>query len=217
VTEPYYQDDAVTLYHGDCLELREWLGAGVLITDPPYGSEGLAVGYGRNSHFNIANDATSAARDTVLEQWGYRPVLCFGTPRMAEPPGDWTHRLVWDKREPGLNGGPWRYTHESIFVRGDGWHRVSASSFSIISIPSGNGTAEKADHTHSKPVRLMERLIEAAPPGVIADPFAGSGSTLIAAKNLGRRTIGVEIEERFCEIAAKRLAQGVLTFGGGAA
>ena len=112
-----------------------------------------------------------------------------------------------------MNGGPWRYTHESIFVRGDGWVRVNASSFSIISIPAGNGTPEKGDHVHYKPPGLMLRLVAAAPEGIIADPFAGSGSTLVAAKQLGRRAIGVELEERYCEIAAKRLAQDTL-FGG---
>ena len=216
---PYYQDDLVTLYHADVLEHLDVLGqADVMVTDPPYGTQPNSdkVGYGRRvqeSGFRgqrIANDVTTDVRDTVLEMWGERPVMAFGSPRFPDPPGNWDHRLVWDKREPGLNGGPWRYTHETIFVRGDGWVRTSASAFSIISVPSGNGSPEKRDHVHAKPVALMERLIVAAPPGVIVDPFAGSGSTLRAAKNLGRRVIGFEIEERYCEIAAQRLAQEVL-------
>lgn len=221
----YYQDDYVTLYHGDCLtEHREWLSADVLVTDPPYGSE-RGLGYGRHggngranrAAFKIANDDTTEVRDAALLAFMGKPTLAFGTPRLPEPPGPWENRLVWDKREPGLNGGPWRYTHESIFVRGEGWKRTSASSFSILSYPSGNGSPEKKDHVHAKPVALMMRLIEAAPDGLIADPFSGSGSTLIAAKNLGRKIVGVELEEKHCETIAKRLAQDVLDiFGVGA-
>src|SRR5690606_16729764 len=204
----YYQDEHVTLYHGDCLtEHREWLDADVLVTDPPYGTQpnSTKVGYGRRVQDDgfrgrvIANDSDYGVRDAALDEWGIRPVLAFGSPRFSDPPGGWSHRLVWDKREPGLNGGPWRYTHESIFVRGEGWRRTSASAFSILSFPSGNGSPEKRDHVHAKPVRLMEDLIAAAPPGVIADPFAGSGSTLVAARNLGRKAIGVELEEKYCE------------------
>jgi len=105
-----------------------------------------------------------------------------------------------------MNGGPWRYTHESIYARG--FVRASNGNFSVL-------TAFPADqrlHIHAKPVALMESLIECAPPGVIADPFAGSGSTLIAARNLGRRVIGVEVEERYCELIATRLSQQAFDF-----
>jgi hypothetical protein len=218
--KPYYEDDAVTLYHGDCREVLAWLEADVLVTDPPYGTEsvGWDVSYGRGQNRRvgdtkvspgvIVNDATAETRDEMLSMWQARgPVLLFGSPRRDDPPGEWVDRLVWDKKRPGMNGGPWRYVHESIYVSA-GFVRTSNDSMSIIT-----AYPDQKDHIHAKPLSLMTRLIDCAPPGVIADPFAGSGSTLAAAKQLGRRSIGVENDERYCEIAVKRLAQDTL-FGG---
>lgn len=229
---PYYSDDLVTLYHGDCREVLAWLEADVLVIDPPYGSQFTALnpkgGYGRRQNaagtskhastrpgattggFVIANDDTTEVRDEVLSMWQARgPALCFGSPRMADPPMAIADRLVWDKKRPGMNGGPWRYRHESIYVTA-GFVRTDNAAVSII-----EAWPDQTDHIHAKPESLMTRLVGAAPPGVIADPFSGSGSTLVAAKQMGRRAIGVEVDERYCEIAVKRLAQDTL-FGGAA-
>lgn len=212
---PYYSDEFVTLYHGDCREITEWLAADVLVTDPPYGLQGQAGSYGRQC-VNIAGDADVSVRNIALMNWGPKPACVFGSPKLPEPPGHWDHRLVWDKAEPGLNHGPWRYNHESIFVRGEGWTRLGPRSFSVLRFAAGNGSPDRADHPHRKPDGLMQTLIAQAPEGAIADPFAGSGSTLVAAKRLGRKAIGVEIDKRYCSVIAARLSQDVLDFGGAA-
>jgi site-specific DNA-methyltransferase (adenine-specific) len=214
--EPYWDDGQVQLWLGDCREVTAWLDADVLVTDPPYGTQllspgnGNAGGYGRRyvhsrgrEGATIAGDSDTGIRDWTLSAWGDRPAAIFGSPRMPEPPGPWEDRLVWDKRRPGMNAGPFRYSHESIFARG--MIRANNGMFSVVS-----ALPDQRDHIHAKPLKVMEWLVSACPPGAIADPFAGSGSTLVAARNLGRRAIGVELDERYCEKAARRLAQGVL-------
>lgn len=207
----FYRDRLVTLYHGDSLAAPElWVGADVLITDPPYGLQALAGSYGSTTSANgsrtIANDLDTTVRDRVLELWGDKPAAVFGTPRLPEPPGGWTDRLVWDKAQLGLNGGAWRYAHESIFVRGDGWRRISNASSSILRHTSQSNRAHVNQHIHSKPEKLLADLIAAAPDGIIVDTFAGGGSTVVAAAALGRRIIAFELEETHCQTIVDRLS-----------
>lgn len=225
MTTPYYQDDSVTLYHGDCLEIDAWLEADVLVTDPPYG-----ISY-QSGHRTltpkaerIAGDHTPEARDTALEAWSGRPAIVFGTWRVPAPSGE-RQRIVWWKRKSGFMGDvsiPWGTTHEEIYVLGSPWKIPDGvrRTQSVIATDAGmggtDGVVARHGHPTAKPVGLMEQLILRCPPGVVSDPFAGSGSTLVAARNVGRRAIGVELDERYCEIAARRLAQDVLDFGEGA-
>ena len=217
--KPYFQDEFVTLYHGDCLENPElWTGADVLVTDPPYG-----MGY--ESNFNrlrrkgvtkvgrpVVNDNDTRARDRVLEMWGCGPALVFGRWNLPRPSAV-RQRLVWDRGYHGMGdlSMPWGPGEEEIYVLGEGWKGQRTSNVIRAHALMSNDSRRPA-HPTPKPVGLMESLIEKCPPGLIADPFAGSGSTLVAARNLGRRAIGVEIEERYCEIAAKRLSQQVFDF-----
>lgn len=234
---PYYEDDAVTLYHGDAREVLPLLsGAAAVVTDPPYGTEALGGGYGRRqlarnpdpslSH-TIAGDADLSVFAAVAALW--RPllpadawVLAFCAPRRRRDAEDvlllagaeMVGEAVWHKGRAGL-GYTIRYAHETVLVARYGTPPTGAGP--LLSVLRGHRTSEKmsARHPHEKPSEVMGRLIEfaAGPGGVVLDPFAGSGSTLRAAKDVGRRAIGIELEERYCEVAAKRLSQGVLDFG----
>src|SRR5699024_8144075 len=157
----------------------------------------------------IAGDGDLAARDSVLKLWGTRPALVFGVWDKPRPHGA-RARLIWSKApDPGMGdlNFPWGKSDEEIYVLGTGWRGKRGPN--VISIPTPP-VANRDAHPTPKPVALMEALITKAPAGTVADPFAGSGSTLVAAKRLGRRAIGVELEEKYCEIAARRLSQDVL-------
>lgn len=220
----YFADEQVTLYHGDCREITEWLAADVLVTDPPYGMNHSKHGEnmpaiagemrtGRASD-RVLTDADVAVRNDALRLWGKRPGLVFGNWRAPKPPGA-RMRMIWDKQVIGMGGvGAWRSADEEIYIVGD-WPNPRGSSSdqsSVIRLAALRGEI-RPDHPTPKPVSLMEYLLIHSPPGVVVDPFAGSGSTLIAARNQGRAAIGVELEESYCELIAKRLAQDVLDFG----
>nr|DAE95248.1 MAG TPA: adenine-specific methyltransferase [Caudoviricetes sp.] len=226
VTAPYYEDDQVTLYHGDCREVTEWLEADVLVTDPPYGMN-FQSGHRDKKLTKIAGDEDTAVRDAVAALWGTdRPALMFGRWSVPAPAGE-RQRLIWHKAStPGMGDLtlPWGPNFEDIHLLGRGWDREATGLprvGAVITTTQGRGggvdTENKTGHPTPKPVGLMERLIERCPAGVVADPFAGSGATLLAARNLGRRSIGVELEERYCETIAARLSEPVLDLWGGEA
>jgi site-specific DNA-methyltransferase (adenine-specific) len=210
-TEPYYQDDLVTLYHGDSRVLTAWLSADVLVSDVPYGIDYNSGSRRQTLARSIEGDKDTAARDDALQAWGDRPALIFGTWRIPRPEGTHT-RLIWDTKGAlgmGNLSVPWKPSDQEIYVIGYGFAGPRTSnvlSHAPVQSLGYNGRV----HPHEKPIGLMQDLINKCPPGVIADPFAGSGSTLAAAKQLGRRSIGVELDERYCEIAARRLAQDTL-------
>ena len=217
---PYYSDDAVTLYHGDCREVTAWLDADVLVTDPPYGVkwESGQFSNARNAErVAIANDENAAARDDILVMWGDRPALVFGSWRVPRPKCN--NRLIWHKAAniPGRRAHAWFAADEEVYVIGTGFTGKPEQNVLVTRDrrDGAHGEVAKIGHPTPKPVSLMGRLIAKCPPGVIADPFAGAGATLLAAKINGRHAIGVEIDERYAEIAARRLSQDVL-FGGAA-
>ena len=210
--KPYYQDDLVTLYHGDCLEITDWLEADVLVTDPPYGQSyksNMDRGSRTNWHDEIKGDDDVTVRDESLKLWkDEKAALVFGTWKVQKPEAT-RQTVIWDKTPCGYMGDlsiPFGSAHEEIYCLGkDGW--TGKREPSIINAQMlMSGDKNRPNHPTPKPVALMERLIGKTT-GIVADPFAGSGATLIAARNLSRKAIGVEMEEKYCEIIASRLQQ----------
>lgn len=206
---PYYQDDAVTIYHGDCRflmpQLPGWFD--LLLTDPPYGIGAGTMTMGRGSrndngvHERSEWDLKPA--DEFLIQLGlsisHSAIIWGGNYFNLPPSRRW---LIWDKCDPNSDFA----SAELAWTNLDGVVKTFAMSRKRNSLMGGQ-------HPTQKPLGLMVWCMEFVPDAnTVLDPFMGSGTTLRAAKDLGRKAIGIEIEERYCEIAAKRMAQEVLDF-----
>jgi site-specific DNA-methyltransferase (adenine-specific) len=200
--KPYYEDEFITLYNNNCLSDPTWVSqADVMVTDPPYGTG--QTGYGRAGR-EIANDLDTKVRDEALQLWQDKPYAMFASGKMPSPSFAWDHQLVWDKAVAGM-GGKVRYQHELLYVYKYG---QIGNGFSVIRVSKELSLTRL--HPHAKPSSLMAMIVGAAPDGVIIDPFAGIGGTLIAAKQLGRKVIGYELNIEYCEVIANRAAQEVL-------
>lgn len=197
---PYYDHGGITIYHGDCREVLPTLAFDAVVTDPPYG---LAEKWQGGTWFTrgvyasgVAWDS-SAPQDVVASILAYNlPTIVWGGNHFAMPPArGW---LVWDK----TNAVPTMADVELAWTNIDKPAKRYAHPC--------NGWARQ--HPTEKPIALMRWCLSHLPSGdgVIADPFMGSGTTLVAAKELGRHAIGIELSEAYCEIAAKRLSQEVL-------
>lgn len=214
---PYYSDEHVTLYLGRCEEVLPPLGFGhgALVFDPPYGID-YRSGQPRKegNARSIANDRDTAVRDWVLGWWANRgPALVFGSWRIPRPKGT-KGVLIWDKGGALGMGDlsiPWKFDHEEIYVIG-GPFAGKRDSGSVLRHPPEQSMGRW--HPHQKPVGLLSMLLAKVPPLTVVDPCCGVGSTLVAAKARGRKAVGVEVDEAYCERAALRLAQDSLDLGG---
>jgi DNA modification methylase len=190
--KPYYEDGFVRIYHGDCRDVLPLLGAvGLVLTDPPY------PGYDKGWDVpDVSAILSSISAETFVVFW---PVL------VPSPLPEHVAEHVWHKPN-----GQSVYHYERILIAGDA--NPGAKVYRIAAIlPNYTQYArECVDHPTQKPVKLLRALLMAHKSEPVLDPFMGSGTTLRAAKDLGRVAIGIEIEERYCEIAAERLAQEVL-------
>lgn len=204
--KPYYEDDFVTLYYGDSSELLGSLAFDCIVTDPPYGmgANRMTLGNGLHRIDRGDRDWDSAPADLrPLMELGV-PLIVWGGNYFEVPPS--RRWLVWDK---GTGANDFADC-ELAWTNLDGVVKKHFRSW------VGSNAREHRErgrfHPTQKPVSLMQWCIDFTE-GTILDPFAGSGTTLRAAKDLGRKSIGIEIEERYCEIAAQRCAQEVMDFG----
>lgn len=209
--DPYYDHGGITIYHGDCLDILPELGpVDLVLTDPPYGKEFLHL-YGSLSLLssqvlnNYGNLITMAGQSylpdvyfMMSQHMNYHWTFCID---MLKGQGGQAP-IIWDRKV-------------SSFWKPFLWYRKSKYNGAIISDVFASKSNEKQYHKWGQSIgTFILCLTKFTDAEIISDPFMGSGTTLVAAKELGRKAIGIEIEEKYCEIAVKRLSQEVFPFKG---
>lgn len=194
IPPPYYKDDYVTIYNADCLDILPSLAPDVIITDPPYPDKYVD----EYKYFDGILNFLAAFDCRQLIFWSAK----------SKFPMDYTAIHIWDRKNTIV-------PYERIYERnGNKKYKV----YSFLHLQKGNRvTASLAqdvltEHPSQKPIKLMSKLVSeyTRSETLIIDPFMGTGSTLLAAKNLERKAIGIELNEKWCKVAADRLAQGIL-------
>ncbi len=239
--KPYYEQDGIRIYHGDCLRVMDrWpacFKVDITVSSPPYNTIEATVASGmmtESNHKQLGGylshadnmdedryrdwmqDVFTACRDHSLglvwinhktryrDRVGVHPLYLFPWPFYSE--------IVWNRGvSVTLNARKFAPSHEYVYGFGvpHYWDDTVNTAMSVWNI---NPERNIQGHPCPFPEVLVRPLIMAScpPDGTVFDPFMGSGTTLVAAKRLGRKAIGVELEEKYCEIAAERLSQGAL-------
>jgi hypothetical protein len=247
IVAEYYTDEAVQIFHADCRDVLPGLsGVQHVICDPPYSEETHGKTWRSKKMAESGYQRVSAAYDglgfeaisdddvaeftrwcaSTVERW----VLCFSDiegvwrwARMMREGGlDYVRTCVWDKVDgtPQLTGDRPAVGAEAIVMgHRPGRKRWNGGGKRGVYRHATNGERGVKPHPSTKPEALMCELVaDFTDPGdLILDPFGGSGTTAVAAKRLGRRCILIEREEKYCEVAAKRLSQGALDLFGASA
>jgi len=215
--KPYYDEDGITIYHGDCLEILPTLPkVDLVLTDPPYGVNTKSDGNGKLSPWaDLCNSSLwyemwiSGCRKLLTEHgalWtflNWRSVVTF---QKASCALRWPieSMLVWDKQwiGPGSRGLRPSYELAALFPMPE----FVLANRGLPDIRRCQWSSKKPNgHPAEKPVDLVQWIAKESAGGTILDPFVGSGTTLAAARRLGRRAIGIELDERWCEFAAARI------------
>lgn len=225
---PVFDDDGIQLYAGDCRDLAPLVcpQPAVIVTDPPYGTgEG---GYLTGSlesvtvRHRILGDDDTGTRDDLLSLYPHTPAVVFGSP-LRPPPARALQALVY-RKAPGSGAiaarAGWRRDIELVYLCGsnDDWPQGPPARSAVIETRArsqGNpwGVAARYGHPHAKPLDVLAEVIATCPPGLILDPFAGSATTLLAARMVGRPAIGIELDPAHIATARRNLAQAVIDFG----
>ena len=206
---PYYEEDGIIIYHADCRDILPHLPkVDITLTDPPYGMN-FQSNHRRQKHMPIAGDgalpldliemAIAAASSAAF-------VFCrWDNLRDMPPPKS---VIAWVKNNWSMGDLKHEYGRQweaCCFYAKEGHQFIERPADVIREPRTGNNL-----HPTEKPVQLIKKLFKPNVGDTILDPFMGSGTTLVAAKQLGRKAIGIEMEEKYCEIAVQRLRQGVL-------
>lgn len=224
MTEPYYADANVTLYHGDALTvLPEIRSAGCLILDPPYHmSPSTFRGIDDGAASSIATPVrllTETFRHAyrMLSEGGAAFIFCDwrrgpDTTYLATLAGLRISTCVaWTRNRSGT-GGMFRGAWDPIFVASKGVPAIRDKA-AIPNVINADHPTDR-DHPYEKPERVWNHLLSRIPATTVVDAFAGSGGSAKSAVENGHRWVGIEADERHCEVIAKRLDQGVIDFGG---
>lgn len=236
--KPYYESGGITLYHGDCLEIMPELPeVDLVITDPPYVGLSPTRIHVSTSHVGKAHRPGKTVGDPWKANFDWCPaarakaklgVIVFSSFKSLPETAiafDGMKRVAlvaWHRRNAPLavNNVP-RFTEEYIWLLesapGLKWKAIGSTLLDIPTLTTGCMASDErltdeggaALHPCQKPLQVMSRLLAVGGESVL-DPFAGTGTTLVAAKLLGRPAIGIEIEEKYCEMAVARLSQEVL-------
>lgn len=235
VHQPYYEQDGIVIFHGDAMQYVQTLPeVDAVVTDPPYGivgKFGASDLYGkRNMQFAFDQpegimEHVAAVVDVVAEKAKALHLFCdpdhYGNIAKQVRKHGYTVK-PWARIKkcppPPMPGNWWPSAFElAMYAYKPGaWFGDESGKrcnvFHCDGYRHGIRANEKVDHPTQKWLPMIEYIVNTIVPegGLCVDPFMGSGTTLVAAKLTGRRAIGIEIEERYCEIAAKRLSQGVL-------
>jgi len=222
--KPYYDHAGITIYNADFRDILPSLNPldfSALVVDPPYGIGYKSNGGGTQKADHTAwwfgkkieGDKDTRYRDEILTWWGDGPAFVFGSWKVQRPVATRTV-LIYDKGGASGMGDlsiPFKPSHEEIYVLGKGF--VGNRDCGSVLQGRIQCTASRGRlHTTEKDWRTMRVLLGKVLLGAVIDPCIGVGPVLVAAKETHRKAIGIEIEERYCEIAAKRLAQEMLSF-----